>query len=78
MGFKIWCQDGGGGTLLSKSPFVREFLNIWFCNFFFVFIEFILFFENYENVFAIENWKKYVSILIYYFCFLVNSSDFVT
>ena len=37
MGFKIWCQDGGGGTLLSKSPFVREFLNIWFCNFFFCF-----------------------------------------
>ena len=34
MGFKIWCQDGGGGTLLSISTVVREFLNIWFCNFF--------------------------------------------
>ena len=30
MGFKIWCQVGGGGTQFSKLPYVREFLNIWF------------------------------------------------
>ena len=30
MGFKIWCQVGGGGTQFSKLPYIREFLNIWF------------------------------------------------
>ena len=30
MGFKIWCQVGGGGIQFSKLPYVREFSNIWF------------------------------------------------
>ena len=30
MGFKIWCQVGGGVTPFSKLQYSREFLNIWF------------------------------------------------
>ena len=29
MGFKIWCQIGGGVTPFSKLPYSREFSNIW-------------------------------------------------
>ena len=30
MGFKIWCQVGGWGTLFSKLPYSCDFSNIWF------------------------------------------------
>ena len=30
MGFKIWCQVGGGVTPFSKLPYSRKFSNIWF------------------------------------------------
>ena len=30
LGFKIWCQVGGWGTLSSKLPYSSDFSNIWF------------------------------------------------
>ena len=30
MGFKIWCQVGGGGINFLKLPYVRNSSNIWF------------------------------------------------
>ena len=30
MGFKIWCQVGGGGVQFLKLPYVCDFSNIWF------------------------------------------------
>ena len=46
MGFKIWCQVGGGGTQFSKLPNVREFSSIWFqkSSFFFLFFFVIIHF----------------------------------
>ena len=54
MGFKTWCQVGGGVTLFSKLPDVREFSNIWFQKLSFFFpvpsgvLKFINFFENFK------------------------------
>ena len=61
MGFKIWCQVGGGVTPFSKLPYSREFLNMSFksCLFSFLFLfEFIVFFfENFKNV--LPTYTKY-------------------
>ena len=60
MGFKIWCQVGGGGIQFSKLPYVREFSNIWFQKL--TDIRCIShFFENLKNVFSNAYLKKFGS-----------------
>ena len=58
MGFKIWCQVGGGVTLFSKSPYSREFLNMRFksCLFFQLFLKrFTHFLKISKMLFAMQN-----------------------
>ena len=68
MGFKIWCQVGGGGAPFSKLPIVREFSNIWFqtCHFWFRWSLSVLknhrFFENFKNIFCRTKLKTFFFI----------------
>ena len=71
MGFKLWCEVGGGKTQFSKLPYLRGFLNRYMvpnCHFRFRWWHFVLkshpvirFFENSETFFALRNWKHTIS-----------------
>ena len=66
MGFKMWCQVGGGGIQFSKLPYVREFSNIWFQKL--TDIRCIShFFENLKNVFSNAYLKKFASERVTFF-----------